>query len=316
MKRLIYTSSILLVFGITFMSAKQCPAVEKTNARQVASVAPEKSSGGPLNLEMHSSQHELKDLLNPFDKLWSEPKSVTVPLYRQDLVVPFGGGSINSISVKSLKLKEGVIFRLEWTDASKDNDTVHQSKFRDAAAIEFPIGQVEDTVLSMGSPHGPVNIWHWKADWEADAPVMNTGPYANGNENPDGRAPLLYPKLAVDSAREQEVAQGKNGPTGQLRNFFPQNLHKRSPVEDIVAIGISSVTSKPEHLQSLQGRGQWKDGSWHLVIFKPDAGKDDQTSPQFKTGRRLNLAFAVWNGSAQDRNGMKSISNWSTLICR
>jgi DMSO reductase family type II enzyme heme b subunit len=269
----------------------------------------------PITIFMRFSRHSLEELINPYCPAWKEAASQKVPLYKQNLVVPFGGGSIKELSVQSLKIKEGVLFRLEWQDSTKDNDTVHQVKFRDAAAIEFPIGPVQDTVLSMGSPHGPVNIWQWKADWEHDAPVMATSPYEKNEDKTNAQYTVVYKRLAVDSAREQEAAQGKNGPTSILpNNLFPQSAHSKSPVEDIIAIGISSVSTKPEPLQALKGKGDWKDGVWHVVIFKPNNTRDPN-SPQFEDGQKQNLAFAVWNGSQQDRNGMKSISNWATLIC-
>lgn len=311
--------SLLLSFFASINTGANCQAAEKTKvaastaaSKNQAAAAPSKAA---IAMKMGVSRYSLNEVLDPFSKAWSPALQTKLPLYKQNLVVPFGGGSVKELSVQSLKIKEGVAFRLEWQDATKDNDTVHQVKFRDAAAIEFPIGPVSDTVLSMGSPHGPVNIWQWKADWEPDAPVMSTSPYEDHASQSESACPVVYKRLAVDSSKEQEAAQGKNGPTSILpNNLFPQSAHSKSPVEDIIAIGISSVTTKAQPLQALKGRGVWKDGHWHVVIFKPD-NKNDPNSPQFEAGQKQNLAFAVWNGSQQDRNGMKSISNWTTIVC-
>jgi DMSO reductase family type II enzyme heme b subunit len=39
--------------------------------------------------------------------------------------------------------------------------------FRDAAALQFPLTQGQP-YFCMGQQGGNVNIWHWKADWQAD----------------------------------------------------------------------------------------------------------------------------------------------------
>ncbi len=276
---------------------------------------PKLPAGGAV-LEMSKASVSEKEALNPLSGAWASAPAASVPLQAQKIVTPHGGGSVPALSVKSLHLDNGIAFHFEWSDESKDNDTVHQVKFRDAVAIEFPVGSSKDTVLSMGCPHGPVNIWHWKADWEPDAPRMNDLPYT---ANPDWPRPsakdnLIYSRLHVDSDLEPNAAQGLGGPSSKVYTLFPQNAHK-SPVEDIVAIGVSSVSTKPERFQVLKGRGVWQDKKWHVVIFKP-FGLDDPAAPQFKAGESMNVAFAVWNGSKQDRNGQKSISNWATLKCR
>jgi DMSO reductase family type II enzyme heme b subunit len=32
---------------------------------------------------------------------------------------------------------------------------------------------------------------------------------------------------------------------------------------------------------------------------------------EFKPGQKINVAFAVWNGQAKDRNGQKMVSIWN-----
>jgi hypothetical protein len=289
------------------------------NGKQKAAPSPSLKPGQAVSsgtIEMHQTSASGTDVLDPMHRAWSSAPSSSIALQAQNVVTPYGGGSIKAVLVKSLRLPSGVAFRFEWKDDTRDNDTVHQTKFRDAVAIEFPLGTTNDTVLAMGSPHGPVDIWHWKADWEPDAPVMNERPYEKDVDSPSiGSARSLYRRLHVDSPQEANTAQGAGGPASGMYNLFPQSAHK-SPVEDIVAIGISSVTTKPERFQTLKGRGIWREGSWHVAIYKPLPDKNDDTYPQFLSGSSMNTAIAIWNGASQDRNGMKSLSNWTTLKIR
>ena len=39
----------------------------------------------------------------------------------------------------------------------------------------------------------------------------------------------------------------------------------------------------------------------------------DANDTQFKAGASVPIAFAVWDGSNIERNGMKSLSTWFTL---
>lgn len=255
-------------------------------------------------------------LLDPSSSAWSRAQMTKISLAPQTIVTPNGGGSVSELAVKAIHNDSGLAIRLEWNDDTRDNETVHQVRFRDGVAVQFPTPDTSDTVLSMGSPHGPVNIWHWKADWEPDAPKMNTAPYDEPKASINTSPSVLYSRLHVDSPIEQENAQGKSGPNTGIYNMFGQNAHK-SPVEDIVAIGVSSITTKPPNFQILKGRGQWKDGKWNVVIYKPLTPKTkDPTSPVFREGKHINAAFAVWNGANKERNGMKSISNWTSLLFR
>lgn len=319
--------TLLLFVFVWIMAGKSAvplnlPAQAATPPSQLKTAAPGGESAKPSStvsadtIEMRQSSCAVNDALDPMHRLWTSVPAAPIALQAQTVVTPYGGGSTKVVLVKSLRLTSGVAFRFEWKDETRDNDTVHQTRFRDAVAIEFPLDTAGDTVLAMGSPHGPVNIWQWKADWEPDAPIMNDSPYAKDVDSPAGVARTsVYKRLHVDSSREANVAQGPGGPACGVYNLFPQSAHK-SPVEDIVAIGISSVTTKPERFQTLKGRGVWKAGSWHAVIYKSLVDKGDGTCPQFLAGSSMNAAIAVWNGARQDRNGMKSLSNWATLKIR
>ena len=48
-------------------------------------------------------------------------------------------------------------------------------------------------------------------------------------------------------------------------------------------------------------------------MIKRELTTNDQNDVQFKAGASIPVAFAVWDGSNVERNGMKGISTWFTL---
>jgi DMSO reductase family type II enzyme heme b subunit len=130
------------------------PTVDDTHAAE----ADEK-----MVVEVGQSESPLQDALSPFGTAWLHAPSTTIPLYAQSIVAPTGGGSTAEVTARALRTKSGMLFRLEWNDATQD-DGKKDSKFKDGAAIEFPVDSSGDTRLSMGHSGGAVNILHWTAE--------------------------------------------------------------------------------------------------------------------------------------------------------
>ena len=78
--------------------------------------------------------------------------------------------------------------------------------------------------------------------------------------------------------------------------------------------GPGSVTFRPPISQLVQANGKWKDGRWTVVMTRTLKLKDDQTGVLLEPGGSVSIAFAVWNGSQQDRDGKKSITIWQDLV--
>ncbi|HZP89933.1 MAG TPA: ethylbenzene dehydrogenase-related protein, partial [Actinomycetota bacterium] len=85
---------------------------------------------------------------------------------------------------------------------------------------------------------------------------------------------------------------------------------RSSPVDNLIAGGFGTLTADPTPV--VTGWGVWHDGTWRVVFARPlavgragnvDLGPDDWTD----------VAFAVWDGSAQERDGMKSVANFVAL---
>jgi DMSO reductase family type II enzyme heme b subunit len=87
----------------------------------------------------------------------------------------------------------------------------------------------------------------------------------------------------------------------------------KTPIEDANAVGFGTITSQPPASQNVRGRGVWVGGSWN-VLFVRELRSRDKQDVQFRPGRSVPVAFAIWNGAQRDRNGRKVVSHWFQLI--
>jgi DMSO reductase family type II enzyme heme b subunit len=83
-------------------------------------------------------------------------------------------GTIGALSVQALHNDNGIFFRLQWDDATENNDISDTDQFTDAAAILFPVNE-DAPLASMGSPQQPVNAWYWRPDMETPFSVTSQG---------------------------------------------------------------------------------------------------------------------------------------------
>ena len=70
----------------------------------------------------------------------------------------------------------------------------------------------------------------------------------------------------------------------------------------VTATGIGTVERAAEH--PVQGRAQWADGRWQVVL----AGPLGVEGIPLRKGSAMPVAFAVWSGVARERAGLKSHS--------
>jgi hypothetical protein len=140
----------------------------------------------------------------------------------------------------------------------------------------------------MGQADSHVNIWQWKADWQADIDRAYAGVAA---ANPDMHVDY-YPQ-PDDPAFNPARAVGNPLAT----------LERSTPIENLVAGGAGTLTTSD--IQTVQGRGEWRDGRWR-VLFVRRLSESGDGQAKFASGEGNDAAFAVWNGSAGDRDGQKS----------
>ncbi|NOS77888.1 MAG: hypothetical protein HOP35_08060 [Nitrospira sp.] len=233
------------------------------------------SSAG-MTIRSHFAEGELPSA--PDDAAWAKVSSLTVPLSGQVITRPvWPEPTARALVVRSLHNGTEIAFLLEWQDNTK-NDRLTPGTFRDGVAVGLPLGDAP-AFFCMGQLDHYINIWHWKADWQSDI---------------DRRA-----------SRQTEKKEGG------VRTFevIPRRV---SSVEDLIGGGFSTLTTK-EKQGRIQGKAQWKDGVWRVVMRRPLVSEEQENEAKLVPGRVQTVSFAVWNGENKERNGQKSVAPWFQL---
>ena len=250
--------------------------------------------------------------LDPAHAAWKAAPVSSVPLNCQIITAPKNiKCATNLVVVSAVTNGKEIGIRMEWRDQSKDEINIKHETYRDAAAIEFavkPVKQGDEPSYTMGNAGDMVNIWHWKSEWQKDAsrridmedvyPDMSADWYVD--EQPDGK--ISY-----------HDRQGKNlgsfDPAAYTNNIFSKIELRNSPVEDLNAEGFGSLTTQAS--QDVNGYGTWDKSGWKVVFVRSLTDKD-VNDVQF-SGAKFPIAFAIWDGSNDERDGLKSISEWNYL---
>ena len=218
---------------------------------------------------------------SPDDPAWTKTPTMTLPLSGQVITRPvWPEPTARSLAIRSIHNGKEIVFLLEWQDNTK-NDRLTPGTFRDGAAIGLPLGDAP-AFFCMGQLDHYINIWHWKADWQSD---IDRRAARGGEKKPEG---------------------------GEARRFevIPR---RASSVEDLVGGGFSTLTSKQSQGR-VQGKANWKDGVWHVVMRRPLVSTDPENEARLDPGRLQAVAFAIWNGENKERNGQKAVAPWFQLI--
>lgn len=242
---------------------------------------------------------------DPGSPLWRQASSIEVPLSAQNVTRPIlPQASVRSLSARALHNGSQVAFLLEWADETENAETIRVQDFTDSVAVQFPLAEGQP-FFCMGQQGGNVNIWHWKADWQAGIAARQAmdGPY------PDMMVDY-YPFAEGEAPALEDYTDASYAPAFAVGNLMA-GPHE-SPVEDLIAGGFATLTAYPAEAQTVQGHGVWSDGRWRVVFSRSLTAREvDQVS--FAPGTVYSVAFAVWDGANSERNGKKSTSQWVSL---
>jgi mono/diheme cytochrome c family protein len=228
---------------------------------------------------------------------------------------------IEGLIVQALHNGEDLAIRMSWLDPTPDDRAVRQHEFRDAVAIQFSLTPDPPFYMGNRSGEGGVNIWLWKADRQKDL--------ADGYQDVD----TAFPYRAVDTYPEQivEIDQlvcikewPRSHVTQHDRLFMSAwgagnlvaNPESTTSVESLVAHGPGTLESRPASLQHVKGSATYSRGVWYVQMERSMAAmwSEDGDDRVFEAGDYLPLSFAIWNGSAGDRDGKKNLSIWQKLV--
>lgn len=216
------------------------------------------------------------------------------------------------LTVRALHDGNEIAILLTWIDDTNDHTAMRPQDFRDAAAIQLSLTP-DPPFFAMGAAMEFVNIWMWKSERQADL------------ETAYQELEKVYPNIGVDSypnltrsALEQPMRHAltlQSDPTF-VTAWGAGNIvadpTRKSPVEDLTAQGFGTLSARPPTDQNVEAHGVYSTGSYRVAFRRSLRGKGPNAATM-EPGETLPVAFAVWNGSAGDRDGKKSVTIWQHL---
>ena len=242
---------------------------------------------------------------DPNADAWGAVPEHVAALLLQDLVEPrLMKPSTADVRVRAITDGSRIAFRIEWVDAEA-NDVPGAGRFVDGCAVQTPQkADVAPPDPQMGQVGRGVHITFWRADWQA---AVNGRPDSIG---------ALYPNASIDHYPfdAPSLEKGSDAQAQMARRYAPADAvgnrragPRAAPVEDLVAEGPGTIA--PASSPTSRGRGVRTPTGWAVVIVRAMPDGLSATS-------RTQVAFAVWEGSAQEAGARKMRSAWVGLAMR
>ena len=162
-----------------------------------------------------------------------------------------------------------------------------------------PVGAVRS--LSVQTAHNSRDLL-FRLEWADE--TKNTE-YGNGSVFPDACS-VIFP-MNGDAPLETMGSQRAPVNAWYWRANFPED-----EAQNIVSRGLG--TEEETDGVNIQARARWEDGCWQVVFARPLA-VDGAAAVALAHGKPARVAFAVWEGSNQDRAGLNSFpKQWRELV--
>jgi len=160
-----------------------------------------------------------------------------------------------------------------------------------------PVGAVR--FLKVQAAHNGKDI-AFRLEWADESEDKDHG---NGSVFPDA-AGVLFP-LKKDAPLES-----MGSPEAPVNAWYWRANLQEGEGQNLIAAGAGTIQETAKSFA--QTRARWADGRWQVVLARPFSidGDGVRLSPKQST----KVAFAVWEGSSQERAGLKSFSkHWEDL---
>jgi mono/diheme cytochrome c family protein len=215
------------------------------------------------------------------------------------------------ITVRAVHDGTSIALLLTWQDATNDATAIRPQDFRDAAAIELSLTP-NPPFFAMGQPGAAVNIWMWKSERQADLqPVFQDLEKVYPNIGIDSYPNLLKSPLEQPMRNALTLDSDPRFVTAWGAGNIVADPTRRSAAEDLTAQGFGTLRAHPRDAQKVKATGEYSTGSYRVLFTRALAGGRNTAS--LAAGDRVPVSFAVWNGSAGDRDGKKSVTIWQEL---
>jgi hypothetical protein len=236
------------------------------------------------------------------DAVWEAVPEYVARLLPQDVVEPrLLRPTTPEVRVRAVSDGRRLAFRLTWDDATHD-DLGGPSRFVDACAVQMP-RVIEPTVPApqMGQPGHPVEIVLWNAAWQATVDgrgdtIRDIHPHAAVDHYPFEAA-----SLQPGSAPQREMAV-RYAPARAVGNTMAGP--RKTPVQDLIAEGPGTLEPQPEGHST--GAGCRTHSGWSVVLVR-------DVPEGLVPGEGSQVAFAVWDGAADEVGARKMRTAWIPL---
>lgn len=229
---------------------------------------------------------------DPLDASWRDVPSqrlTLMPLWWRD-------ERIEALELRVLHDGERIAFHLSWPDATRDEELLGTETFSDLIALQLST-EADPPLFAMGAAGRPVELWSWRAAWERDRERVRdvADRYPSLSEDLHGyQPPQAAPLFLTARAAGNPVAAAARADAG----------------EELTAQGLGTVQAPAGRAAEMSARGAWRDGAWSVVFMRPLASSGPA---DLAAGSPAFVAAAVWDGSALERNGQKSVTVWHVL---
>ena len=247
---------------------------------------------------------------HPDDSAWRSAPTVDLhlmPLWWRDT-------RPEVVSVQALHDGKDIAVQLVWADSTYDHTAVRPQDFRDAAALEFALS-ADPPFFGMGEGvHGAtVNIWMWKGERQADLePAFQEIDKIYPNIGIDSYPNLQRSPLEQPARNALTLDSDPTFVTGWGAKNIVSDPTRKSSAEDLYAGGFGTLRARPMTDQLVNAVGVYSIGSYRVVLRRSLQGKGEN-SAALRPGTTWPVSFAVWDGSAGDRDGKKSVTIWQDL---
>ncbi|MBI4520177.1 MAG: c-type cytochrome [Gemmatimonadetes bacterium] len=256
---------------------------------------------------------------HPDSGIWRNVPAVTLhlmPLWWRD-------DRPESVTVQAVHDGREIAVLMQWPDATPNATAIRPQDFRDAAAIEVSASQ-NPPFFAMGQSGEPVRIWMWKAERQADLqPAFQDLETVYPNIGIDSYPNLLRSPIEQPVRNALTLELDPTFVTGWGAGNIVSDPTRRTAAEDLVAEGFGTLQARPLADQPVAAQGVYGTGSYR-VLFRRELDRRGREFPRGRGAARdsvtfipespVAIAFAVWDGSAGDRDGKKSVTIWQELV--
>lgn len=242
------------------------------------------------------------------DQAWAVYPPVALrmtPLWWRDNADP-------DLRVQAVHDGKTMAVRVSWSDDEHDRHAASSASFEDAVAMQVYRGDAEP-FLGMGGPNAAVDVWFWDADRQGKPlAVEELYPRAVVDIYPFSETVVATAELDRDGARTADQPDISLPARASGNQIVPPG--DASGASSLAGGGPGTSTFRPPTSQHVHAVGQWHEGRWTVVMTRPLALDTADNGVSLKPGDQASVAFAVWDGAAQDRDGKKLITIWQELV--